>query len=945
MSNENDQQLFSGNADYIESLYEQFLADPASVSEHWQDYFQNLDISGDKELSAAHDAAMSHMIARREVSYSGSQLKNLSDVLQHKQMAVLGLVSAYRRLGHRQADIDPLYGAQRLEIDLLKPEYHGLTADDLDKEFYLWEKDQGEKQTLRNILNLMSTTYCGSIGAETEHVSDPEQKEWLRTYLETHYHNLVYSPERKKRILDRLIAANAMERHLHRKYVGQKRFSLEGGTSLIPLLDTLIQEAGEYVTKEVIIGMAHRGRLNVLVNIMGKSPQELFEEFEGTVDAQHGSGDVKYHKGFSINLKTAKGNVHTVLAFNPSHLEIINPVIEGSVRARQDRRKDSQRNKVLPVLIHGDAALAGQGVVMETLNLSSTRGYTTGGTVHVVVNNQIGFTTSDPLDSRSTLYCTDVAKMVQAPIFHVNGDDPEAVVFVTELAMKFRMKYSCDVVIDMICYRKHGHSEADEPSITQPLMYQRIHHKQSVDNMYFEQLIGEGILHKDDYARLEKTYIEKLNSGAPVCSEIAPNKPSKHIVDYKPYLTTGWEHKTNTTIPESLVREIGACVSSLPEGFIAHKNVQKLMKHRREMSSGKQHIDWGFAEMLAYGSLLKDGFSVRLSGQDSIRGTFAHRHCAIYDQNTGEAYLPLRNFFKNQPDFLPINSLLSEEAVLGYELGYATSEPQALVIWEAQFGDFVNGAQVIIDQFLSSSEVKWQRLCGLVMFLPHGYDGQGPEHSSARLERFLQLCAEENMQVCIPTTPAQLFHLLRRQMLRPYRKPLIVFTPKSMLRNHNSMSHMEEFTQDKYHEVIAQHASVAKSKVRKLIICTGKIFYELLQAVRENSIDDVTLIRIEQLYPFPDKSLTAEIAKYEHVSTVVWAQEEPRNQGAWFYMISRRHLPKCLFPHQVLRYAGRDYSASPATGHHHVHVEQQAAVISDALDLEAVNTVSLKNVS
>ncbi|MEM7304158.1 MAG: 2-oxoglutarate dehydrogenase E1 component [Pseudomonadota bacterium] len=945
MSHENDQQLFSGNADYIESLYEQFLVDPNKVSKVWQDYFKKLNTTADKELNAAHNAAIAHMFVRREASYSGNQLDNLSDVLQHKQMAVLGLVSAYRRLGHRQADIDPLYGEQRLEIDLLKPEYHGLTAEDLDKEFYLWEKDQGEKQTLRNILNLMSTTYCGSIGAETEHVSDPDQKEWLRTYLETHYHQRVYSSDRKKRILNRLIAANAMERHLHRKYVGQKRFSLEGGTSLIPLLDTLIQEAGEYVNKEVIIGMAHRGRLNVLVNIMGKSPQDLFEEFEGTLDQKHGSGDVKYHKGFSINLKTSKGNVHTVLAFNPSHLEIVNPVIEGSVRARQDRRNDAERNKVLPVLIHGDAAFAGQGVVMETLNLSSTRGYTTGGTVHIVVNNQIGFTTSDPLDSRSTLYCTDVAKMVQAPIFHVNGDDPEAVVFVTELAMKYRMKYSRDVVIDMICYRKHGHSEADEPFMTQPLMYQRIKHKASVDKMYFQQLTSEGVVREDEYALMEKAYIEKLNSGQPVCSDIAPSKPSKHIVDYKPYIETSWEHQANTTITEELIEQIGDCVSTLPEGFTAHKNIQKVMKHRKGMSHGKQPIDWGFAEMLVYGSLLKDGFSVRLSGQDSIRGTFAHRHCAVYDQNTGEAYLPLRHFFENQPDFLPINSLLSEEAVLGYELGYATSEPEALVIWEAQFGDFANGAQVIVDQFLSSSEVKWQRLCGLVLFLPHGYDGQGPEHSSARLERYLQLCAEENIQVCIPATPAQLFHLLRRQMLRPYRKPLFVFTPKSMLRNPISVSNLEEFTQGKYHEVIVQHAGVPRSKVSKLIICTGKIYYELLQACEDNQINDVTIIRLEQLYPFPEKALTAEIKKYEHVSTVVWAQEEPRNQGAWFYMISRRHLPKCLFPHQVLRYAGRDYSASPATGHFDVHIEQQRAVIHDALELGNNKAVTLKNAS
>lgn len=947
MSHENDQQLFSGNADYIELLYEQYLSNPNSVSQTWQSYFKNLDTSEDKQLNETHNAAIARMHIKREVNYSGNLLDNFSDVLQHKQMAVLGLVSAYRRLGHRQADIDPLYGEQRLEIDLLKLEYHGLNSDDLDSEFYMREKQQGHKQTLRDILNLMSTTYCGSIGAETEHVSDPEQKEWLRTYLETHYHKLLYSADQKKRILNRLIAANSMERHLHRKYVGQKRFSLEGGTSLIPLLDTLIQRAGDYSTKEVIIGMAHRGRLNVLVNIMGKSPQDLFEEFEGAPDPhpKYGSGDVKYHKGFSTNLKTESGNVHTVLAFNPSHLEIINPVVEGSVRARQDRRDDRERKKVLPVLIHGDAAIAGQGVVMETLNLSSTRGYTTGGTVHIVVNNQIGFTTSDPLDSRSTLYCTDVAKMVQAPIFHVNGDDPEAVVFATELAMQYRMKYSRDVVVDIICYRRHGHSEADEPSMTQPLMYQRIKHKEPVDKLYFSQLVNEGVVKINDYAKLEKEYIDALNCEQPVCSEIAPSKPSRHIVDYKPYVGTSWEYEVDTSISKAVIEDIGHCVSTLPEGFTAHKNVQKIMSHRKHMSMGKRRVDWGFAEMLAYGSLLKDKFSVRISGQDTIRGTFAHRHCAVYDQKTGEAYLPLRNYFEGQPQFLPINSLLSEEAVLGYELGYATSEPEALVIWEAQFGDFANGAQVIVDQFLSSSEVKWQRLCGLVLFLPHGFDGQGPEHSSARLERYLQLCAEENIQVCIPTTPAQLFHLLRRQIIRPYRKPLFVFTPKSMLRNPKSMSSLDDFTQGKYQEVITHHASVDKSKVRKLIVCTGKIYYELLEASEENNINDVTFIRIEQLYPFPEKALTAEIAKYKDVSNVVWAQEEPRNQGAWFYMLSRRHLPKCLYPHQTLRYAGRDYSASPATGHHNIHVKQQKALVSDALDLNKSKTVTLKSVS
>lgn len=949
MSYKNNQHIYGANAEYIESLYQQYLQDPTSVSQSWQQYFSQLDVHKDIQLHDSHQDIRKNIASElqdKHTQTTGSHSLNTDQHHQEKQRAVSRLVRNYRRLGHRQADIDPLYGEGRIEIDRLSPEYHGLTSADLDEEFFTWEHDSNNKQSLSSIINLMSTTYCGSIGSETEHISDPEQKRWLRKYLESNYASLKLTAGKKKRILTRLIAANALEVYLHRKYIGQKRFSLEGGTSLIPLLDTLIQSAGDQDIREAIIGMAHRGRLNVLVNIMGKNPHDLFEEFEGNVDLEFGSGDVKYHKGFSIDLKTNKKSIHTVLAFNPSHLEIINPVVEGSVRARQERRQDKKHKQVIPVLIHGDAAFAGQGVVMETLNLSSTRGYTTGGTIHIIINNQIGFTTSDPLDSRSTLYCTDVAKMVQAPILHVNGDDPEAVVFATQLAMDYRVKYSCDIVIDMICYRRHGHSEADEPAITQPLMYQRIRNKERVDQMYFKQLLEENVVSQSEYDDIEKDYIKKLNIGKPVCTEIARRSRSKYVVDYKPFKGTHWRQPTDTAITNDIIQQLGEVLTSVPKGFSVHKNVQKIIDQRKRMADGSLPTDWGFAEMLAYGSLLEQGYPVRLSGQDSVRGTFSHRHCAFHDQNNGDVHIPLRNIFKRQPQFLPINSLLSEAAVLGYEVGYATSEPNSLVIWEAQFGDFANNAQVIIDQFLSSSEVKWQRYCGLVLFLPHGYDGQGPEHSSARMERYLQLCAEENMQVCVPTTPAQHFHLLRRQMLRPYRKPLIVLTPKSLLRHPKSTSLLDEFTQQGFKSIITTYDDANIAKVTRLLLCSGKVYYDLLEQKQKNKLDNVEIIRIEQLYPFPGDEIKAQLAKFKHVSDIVWVQEEPRNQGAWFYMQSRRNLSDCIYPNQSLQYAGRDYSASPAAGYMQLHRQQQSQLVNEALGLTAETiSVELKSVS
>ena len=697
--------------------------------------------------------------------------------------------------------------------------------------------------------------------------------------------------------------------------------------------------------KKVIIGMAHRGRLNVLTNIMGRSPQELFSEFEGNFNPEFGSGDVKYHKGFSIDLKTEGNTVHTVLAFNPSHLEIINPVVEGSVRARQERREDKERKEVVPILIHGDAAFAGQGVVMETLNLASTRGYATGGTIHIVINNQIGFTTSDPLDSRSTMYCTDVAKMVQAPILHVNGDDPEAVVFATELALDFRMKFSRDIVIDMICYRRHGHSEGDEPAVTQPMMYGRIRNKEPVDVLYYQQLVNEKIITHADREKLERDYLEKLSHGESVCCPIGEREISKYVVDYHPFRATHWTQTVDTSISKSLIEKIGQVVTTVPEHFSVHRTVQKILETRQKMTVGELNADWGFAEMLAYGSLLMQGYPVRLSGQDSVRGTFFHRHCSILDQITGEVHIPLRNIDPEQAQFLPINSLLSEEAVLGYEVGYSTSEPNALVIWEAQFGDFANNAQVIIDQFLSSSEVKWQRYCGLVMFLPHGYDGQGPEHSSARMERYLQLCAEDNLQVCSPTTPAQLFHMLRRQMLRPYRKPLIVFTPKSLLRDKLSASPIDEFTSGQFQLIKTDYKDEDVSTFSRVLVCTGKIYYDLLKMKQEHGIDNVAIIRIEQLYPFPKDEVKQELNKFKHVSSITWVQEEPRNQGAWEYMQSQRNLPACKAKYQSLEYVGRDYSASPAVGYYHLHVQQQVKIAREALNISESSLLENKELS
>lgn len=923
--------LYAANAPYLEELYENYLKDPNSVPVHWREWFDRLQAGVPEQPIPEPPSRPLGPMARPSAPPVPAEAVagGLTAKAAEKQTAVLQLINAYRFRGHQKANIDPLHLHERPVIPELDPAFHGFTEEDLDKVFSTGSLIGLAQAPLRQILDLIKKIYCNTIGAEYMHITETAEKRWIQNYLEGAQGNLSPSAELRRHILERLTAAEGLERYLHTKYVGQKRFSLEGGDSLIPLLDSLILHAGSKGMEEIIIGMAHRGRLNVLVNTLGKLPRDLFMEFEGRHEVDDSrSGDVKYHLGFSADADTPGGPVHIALAFNPSHLEIIDPVVEGSVRARQQRRKDWLGDEVIPVLIHGDSAFAGQGVVMENFNMSQSRGFFTGGTLHIVVNNQIGFTTSNPLDTRSTVYCTDVAKMVQAPIFHVNGDDPEAVVFVTHLAFDYRMTFKKDVVIDLICYRRQGHNEADEPAVTQPLMYQKIRSHPTLRRLYAERLIAQNIIAPEEPDRILDDYRQALEQGtnvAPCATESA--HPFK--VDWKPFLGTSWDQPVETGMPLQRLQELAARIDQPPKGFELHSRVSNILADRRKMAAGALPIDWGFAETLAYATLLDEGYSVRLTGQDSGRGTFFHRHAVIYNQKDGCAYVPLEQLNPEQADFSIIDSLLSEEAVLAFEYGYAATEPNALVIWEAQFGDFVNGAQVVIDQFLSSGEAKWSRLCGLVLLLPHGYEGQGPEHSSARLERFLQLCAEDNIQVCVPTTPAQMFHMLRRQILRPYRKPLIVMSPKSLLRHRLSVSSLDELCSGAFQLVIGEVDEIKPAMVERVILCSGKVYYDLLQARRDQEQHDVAILRLEQLYPFPRQQLEEELKRYRRAKEIIWCQEEPQNQGAWDQL--RRRLQGCLRRNQTLRYAGRASSAAPAVGYFNLHLKQQRALVKDAL--------------
>jgi len=908
--------LNGANAAFVESIYRRYQSDPAAVDTDWREYFEALE---------RQDRAP----APRPRAGEGPLYEPLVLEASSKQAAVLRLINAHRFRGHQAANLDPLGLQPPEQLAELDPEFHGLTEADLGTVFNTGSLAGPRELTLAEISALMCRIYCGTVGSEYMHIVDTDQKRWLQQRIESVQGRFDPDPVVRERLFERLTAAEALERYLHNRYVGQKRFSLEGGESLIPMLDALIQRAGAGTVREVILGMAHRGRLNVLVNILGKSPAELFMEFEGSHSSGGRSGDVKYHLGYSSDVETPAGPLHLALAFNPSHLEIINPVVQGSVKARQQRRGDSEGNEVLPVLIHGDAAFAGQGVVMESLNMSMTRGFSTGGTVHIVINNQIGFTTSVARDARSTRYCTDVAKMVDAPIFHVNGDDPEAVLFATRTALDFRMTFHKDVIIDLVCYRRHGHNEADEPSVTQPVMYRTIKDHPTARELYARKLVEAGVVSADTPQRLVDEYRARLDRGEVVALDITRSKENRFAVNWAPFRGMRRQDDWETGVPLDTLTGLAARLQELPRGFKLHPRVAKIMDDRRKMAAGALAADWGFAETMAYATLLAQGYRVRLCGQDSGRGTFFHRHAVLYNQKDGKDFRPLKGVPAEPGMFAVIDSLLSEAAVLGFELGYATAEPNALVIWEGQFGDFVNGAQVVIDQFISSGETKWDRLNGLVMLLPHGLEGQGPEHSSARLERFLQLCAEYNMQVCVPTTPGQMFHMLRRQMLRPMRKPLVVMSPKSLLRHRLSVSALEEFTAGGFRTVIGETDGLDEAEVRRIVMCTGRVYFDLLERRRAEKDNSVAIVRIEQLYPFPRERLSNELNRYPNAREVIWCQEEPRNQGCWYQ--SRHHLSACIRDDQVLHYAGRKASASPASGYHSAHVEQLQALVEQAL--------------
>ncbi|WP_076585619.1 2-oxoglutarate dehydrogenase E1 component [Vibrio ostreicida] len=921
--------LAGANATYVEDLYELYLSDPDLVSEEWKRIFDDLPKSQEEVVEQPHSRVRDYF--RRLAQETKHYSVQVSDPdVDAKQVKVLQLINAYRFRGHEAAQLDPLGLWQRPTVAELDPKFHNLTQENLEDSFNVGSFAVGQDtMQLKDIYSALNKIYCGSVGAEYMHMTDTEQKRWIQQRLESVGGLPAFSKEEKHTFLEELTAAEGLERYLGAKFPGAKRFSLEGGDALIPMTKELIRHAGKNGMREVVVGMAHRGRLNMLVNVLGKKPQDLFDEFAGKHDDTWGTGDVKYHQGFSADFATPGGDVHLALAFNPSHLEIVNPVVIGSVRARQDRLGDSDGSTVLPITIHGDSAVAGQGVVAETFNMSLSRGFHVGGTVRIVVNNQVGFTTSNPRDTRSTMYCTDIAKMVQAPIFHVNADDPEAVAFVTRIALDYRNEFKRDVVIDLVCYRRHGHNEADEPNATQPLMYQKIKKHPTPRKLYADVLTDRNECDLEKATELVNEYRDALDHGEVVVKEWRPMV--LHSVDWSPYIGHDWDTEWTSQVGTQRLVELGQRVCSYPDSHKLQSRVNKLYNDRKAMISGEKAIDWGMAETLAYATLVDEGKRIRISGQDSGRGTFFHRHSVLHNQTDASTFVPLSNIHDKQGPFQVFDSVLSEEAVLAFEYGYATAEPGGLTLWEAQFGDFANGAQVVVDQFISSGEQKWARLCGLTMLLPHGYEGQGPEHSSARLERYLQLCAEQNMQVVVPSTPAQVYHMIRRQVVRPMRRPLIVMSPKSLLRHPLCTSTIEDLADGTFQAAIGEIDKLDPSKVKRVVFCSGKVYFDLLEQRRNNEQEDVAIVRIEQLYPFPMDEVKAAIAPYTNVADFVWCQEEPQNQGAWY---SSQHNFRAATPKGTdLKYAGRPASASPAVGYMSVHLKQQKALVEDALNV------------
>ena len=927
-----DSHTSAGHSSYLEGLYESYLENPASVSLEWKDFFDQLpDNNGSNKDISHKNIINAYKNHRRVLSNSSSENET-----NEKQVRVVQLIQAYRNRGHQAAKLDPLGMMERELVPDLTLEYHGLSKDDLKIIFKTDTLEIGkDKASLQEIIDALQSIYCGELGIEYNYIVNTEERKWFQGVLEPNLGQCEFEDNEKKHIFNRLNSAEGLAKFLAAKYPGMKRFGIDGCESLIPLVDALIQNCGMLGAKQICFGMAHRGRLNLLVNVLGKTPAELFSAFEEDLELTGANtGDVKYHLGFSSNLLTPNGEVHVSLFNNPSHLEIVDPVVLGSVRARQDRLYDENREQVIPILIHGDASFSGQGVVMESLQMSQTRGYGVGGTLHVIVNNQIGFTTSYKYDARSTEYSTDVAKMIEAPIIHVNGDNPEMVVHAAKIACEYRHKFGKDIILDLFCYRRRGHNEADDPSATQPLMYEKIAKHPSVLKIYEEKLISEDIITQLDSKNFQKVYRDSLEEGDSVVENLALKPNDDLWFDWSAYLNQTWWQETDTTFNKNKFIELSELITSAPDGFKLGRQVNKVFEDRKLMAASKIPINWGFAESMAYATLLSEGYPIRLTGQDVRRGTFSHRHAAIYNAEDGLGHIPLVNVARESSTRMDIyDSFLSEEAVLAFEYGYSATWPSGLVMWEAQFGDFVNGAQVVIDQFIVSAEHKWERLSGLIMLLPHGFEGQGPEHSSARLERFLQLCADGNIEVCVPSTPAQIFHLLRRQAIRKMRRPLVVISPKSLLRNPVVTSTIEDLTEGKFKCVIDDELN-SKKDVTRVVMCSGKIYYDLLQKRNEDKIKDTALVRIEQLYSFPYDDLESILSSYPNLNKFIWCQEEPANQGAWF---SHRHrlqrvLDRLEQKHEI-NLVSRPAAAAPAVGLMKLHLKQQEEIVLKALNI------------
>ncbi len=937
--------LSNVDAGFIEEIYEKYLINPDLIDESWRYFFDGLDLGSEESLRSSSQPKATRNVAQEFNGQNGNGAKGAT-VLSldlSAEAKVADLINAYRERGRLLANIDPL-NAPCASHQLLELSNFGLTQEDLDRTFTAGKFLGIGPAKLKIIIERLKQIYCASIAVEYTHIQDPDERIWLQNHMETTGNQENLDQESKRFILKRLTDSETFERFLHTRYVAQKRFSIEGGESLIPCLDRIIEVSADFGANNVVMGMAHRGRLNVLINTYGKKADHIFTEFEDNYkhDAEASIGDVKYHKGFSADVKTRnQKNVHLSLAHNPSHLEFVNPVVEGICRAKQRDLKDKDRTQVIPILIHGDSAFAGQGIVYETLNLSQLRGYETGGTIHVVIDNQVGFTTS-PIDTRSTRYSTDVCKMLDVPIFHVNGDDPESLWFVARLATEYRQKFHKDVIIDIICYRKYGHNEGDEPTFTQPMMYKKIKIHPSPREVYAKKLRQEGVVDEAE----AKAMVKKVTDFLAECQKITRSeKPKPFSSSYqnkwaklKPASEEDIFRTMDTKVAEKTIKEIANSIYQMPNDFNIHPKLDRFYAGRLKAVNEGKGIDWGNGETLAYATLLKEGFPIRLSGQDVQRGTFTHRHAVLHDFETGNNYIPLNHIGGEQAEFIIFNSHLSESGVLGFEYGWSLADPSALVIWEAQFGDFANGAQVIIDQFIASSEAKWRRASGIVLNLPHGYEGQGPEHSSARLERFLQLCAENNMSVCNFTTPAQLFHALRRQMKRGFRKPMVIMTPKSLLRHPMAVSNLKDFTESDFFEILddTNFSTDAKARrVKRVVICSGKVYYDLLAAIEKYQVSDIAILRLEQIYPWPKKALKKILARYSAAKKIVWTQEEPRNMGAWGFIFNHwagglENFVKDAGNREIT-YAGREASAAPAVGSLKESAKQQEKFIFEAL--------------